>query len=318
MSRPQRIDYEGARHHAMNRGARQAAIFLDGECYGRFLELVGELPERYGLVVHAYALMPNHFHLMLESRSGRLSQAMSFLQSRYSSWLNRRYEWDGPIYRGRFRNRVIEDDDYWRHLFAYLHLNPVRARLCTVPDAADWTSHAVYVGLESRPDWLTCEQMWEYYGSMDAYRDYLRDLQTGAEQPPVGFDSDEIWEGPFSGIVRLNLKAPRGHSSIVPDVAPSDATARADAALLEVRHVLARPLGEILRPVRGRQGNRMRWVVAWWLSRWGRVPGSETARTLGITRSGVNQMASKATRHRESDTLLDDWMTRLEEIYLPG
>jgi len=300
----------------MNRGARRATIFLDDECCGQFLELLGELPQRFGMVVHAYTLMPNHFHLMLESRSGRISQAMSYLQSRYSSWLNGRFDWDGPLYKGRFRNRVVDNDEYWRHLYAYLHLNPVRAHLYGSPDIADWTSHRAIVGLVSRPDWLAHDRMWEYYGSMEDYCEYLLDLQVGREQPPSGFEPDDIWEGPITGIVRLNLDAPRDVSSVVPVSESGDIEQRVRVALAEVQDVLGQSLDEILTPVRGRRGNRSRWIVAWWLSRWGRVPGKAIAGVLGIRPSGVSQMAAKAARNREKEPQLDEWMTRLEGVYI--
>ena len=80
-----------------------------------------------------------------------LSQAMCFLTGRYSRDLNRRFEWDGPLFRARYKNRVVEDEDYWRDLLAYIHLNPVKAGLATSPDNADWTSHQAYTGLGPGP-----------------------------------------------------------------------------------------------------------------------------------------------------------------------
>ena len=129
MSRPPRLDYPGARHHVMNRGARREAIFLDQQTCVRFLALLGTLPGRFGVRVHGYALMPNHFHLMLESTRGNLSRAMQYLSGEFVRRANARRSWDGPIFKGRFRNRVVETDAYWRDLLCYLHLNPIRAHL---------------------------------------------------------------------------------------------------------------------------------------------------------------------------------------------
>ncbi|HUT78334.1 MAG TPA: transposase, partial [Polyangia bacterium] len=111
----------------MSRGARRAPIFRDDIHCGLFLDLLSGLPERFGVDVHGYALMPNHFHLMLESGRGRISNAMAWLLSRYTVQVNRLHRWDGPLLRGRFHNRMVWHEQHWLHLLAYLHLNPVRA-----------------------------------------------------------------------------------------------------------------------------------------------------------------------------------------------
>ena len=316
MPRLDRVDYVGARHHVMNRGARRTTIFLDSDCCGQFLELVGELPERYGIAVHAYTLMPNHFHLLLESRSAKISVAMAYLQSRYSYWLNQRYDWDGPLYRGRFRNRVVEIEEYWRHLFAYLHLNPVRGHLAPTADKADWTSHSVYMGFERRPDWLTTDDFYECFGTLDAYRQYVHELQIGKQTHPGDFDPDEIWDGPATGIVKLYLGMPIVRAGNVPKEAYLDEDAGLEKGLGELEKVLGLPRNRFLTSPRGRQGNRARWVVAWWLTRWGRASGLGVAGVLGIKRAGVSQLAAKAARCREDDEQLDAWMLALEDLAL--
>ncbi len=317
MPRLDRIDHVGARHHVMNRGARRSTIFMDAECCARFLDLLGELPARYGMAVHAYALMPNHFHLLLESRAARLSVAMAYLQSRYAYWLNRRFEWDGPLLRGRFRNRVVEDPDYWRYLFAYLHLNPVRGHLAPTADMSDWTSHTVYVGLESRPAWLTSGEFRKCFASVEEYRDYVHQVHIGRQEPPPGFDPDEVWEGPATGIVRLHLSAPDGTAGIVPTTGPMPHTEQLEVLLGELRGALGLSREELLGSRRGRRGNRARWVAAWWMTRWGRLPGRVVATAMGIKPSGVSQMAAKARSQRHDDVDLDAWMTALENLVYP-
>jgi len=302
----------------MNRGAQRAKIFFDARCCDRFLELVGELPERYGMAVHGYCLMPNHFHLLLESRSARLSTAMGYLQRSYSSWLNRRYEWDGPLLRGRFRNRAVEDEETWRLLLAHIHLDPVRGGLASIPEEADWTSHGAYLGLAPRPKWLTVREMTELYGSLDSYREYLQELSTGQAVAPDGYDPDSIWQGPDSGIVRLQLEAAAGLPSQVPAWAEMDEDERVETALLEVQHVMDLARDEVLASAYGRRGNSARWITAWWLTWAGRVSGVRTSRVLGIRKSGVSQMAAKVRSRRGTDDQLDHWMTALEELYVSG
>ena len=117
MPRPVRLDWPGCRHHVMNRGARREPVFLDDTACAAFVGFVSELPRRFGLLVHAYALMPNHYHMLVESTRGRLSDAMGFLGSRYALWLNARHRgWDGPVFRGRFRSVAVEREEHWHHL----------------------------------------------------------------------------------------------------------------------------------------------------------------------------------------------------------
>ncbi|MCP4676803.1 MAG: hypothetical protein GY854_15075 [Deltaproteobacteria bacterium] len=89
MPRSARIDFPGARHHVMNRGARRANIFLDESCCSNFLSLLGRALERYGIRIHGFAIMPNHFHLMVESIQRNLGEAMKYVTSQYGFFLNR-------------------------------------------------------------------------------------------------------------------------------------------------------------------------------------------------------------------------------------
>lgn len=302
----------------MNRGARKAAIIVDDECCSRFVELLAEFPERFGIAIHAFTLMPNHYHLMLESRAPRLSLAMGYLQSRYSLWLNQRYEWDGPLFGGRFRNRVVESEDYWRHLLAYIHLNPVRANLRKSPDKAEWTSHTAYVGLAPRPPWLCCEELLELYGSVEVYQDHIRNLQFGRAVSPAQYDPDGIWEGPASGTVGRRRSAPAGPESRIPTWTETDNPDPVDAILQELEVVTRTRRDQLLEPRVGRKGNRKRWVAAWWMTWAGRVKGFRAAEVLGVALSGVSQLAGKARKCREEDEQLDAWMTQLEERYRPS
>jgi putative transposase len=118
----------------MNGGARHEQVFWNDDSCSLFLDLLGEVVDRYGIVVHAYALMPNHFHLMVESVRANLGKAMQNLQFRYSQEVNREPGFDGSLFRGRYKNKLVMDEAHWFYLLSYLHLNPVRARLVTHPN----------------------------------------------------------------------------------------------------------------------------------------------------------------------------------------
>ena len=292
----------------MNRGARKEPIFFDHDCCGLFLELLGLLPERFDVRVHGYALMPNHFHLLVETPAANLSGAVGFLSGRYAQELNREYKWDGPLYKGRFKNRVVVDEDYWRHLLAYIHLNPVRGGLVSRMAESDWTSHAAYVGLEARPPWLHCDEMLELYGSVDVYQEYVHDVHTGREEAPEGFEEAALFGPVLSAPVTLYQSPDRSKSK----------QQTFEEAMLEVQHVTGLPLDTLRSAPRGRRGNRARWVVVWWLRWRDRLSGVAVANLLGISPPRVSQLATRARVEREKDVLMDEWMTRLEGLYEKG
>ena len=155
MTRKPREDFPGAWHHVMHRGARREPIFLDNEHCLLFFELVESLIRKYEVEIHGYSLMPNHYHLLLRSRHGNLSDAMRFLNGRYTQQINQRRRWDGPVFRGRFTNKLVQDETRLPYILAYVHLNPLRANLVTRIDSKCWTSMRAYLGRRGEPDWVT-------------------------------------------------------------------------------------------------------------------------------------------------------------------
>jgi REP element-mobilizing transposase RayT len=113
----------------MNRGARRQTIFLDDADRRCFVTLLTELDERFGVEVHLWCLVGNHFHLVVRSRDGRISDAMKFLSERFTRRSNDRHSHDGAIFRGRFHSVMITNDDHHRWLFHYVHQNATIASL---------------------------------------------------------------------------------------------------------------------------------------------------------------------------------------------
>jgi REP element-mobilizing transposase RayT len=103
MARATRVDFPGAWYHVLNRGTERRAIFRSTRCCEKFIELLSSLPERFGVRLHGYALMGNHYHLQLESREANLSKAVHWLNVSYSVWFNRKYSRVGPLFPGRFK-----------------------------------------------------------------------------------------------------------------------------------------------------------------------------------------------------------------------
>ena len=126
MARPLRVERPGGRYHVTARGNEQKPIYRDDRDREHFLALLGELTERFGVRIHAYVLMDNHYHLLVETPEACLSRAMQWLNVSYSVWFNRRHRRAGHLFQGRFKGLVVEDDAGWQEVARYVHLNPAR------------------------------------------------------------------------------------------------------------------------------------------------------------------------------------------------
>jgi REP element-mobilizing transposase RayT len=126
MARPLRIERPGGRYHVTARGNERKAIYRTDSDRAHFLELLAEATERFAIRLHAYVLMENHYHLLVETPEANLSRAMQWLNVSYSIWFNRRHHRAGHLLQGRFKAVIVEDDHGWQEVGRYVHLNPVR------------------------------------------------------------------------------------------------------------------------------------------------------------------------------------------------
>jgi len=154
MSRPTRIQFQNALYHVTSRGNRRANIFLDNRDFLIWLDLLAEAVEKHAIKVHGYCLMPNHFHLLIETPCANLSQVMHMLNARYCQHFNKRHGTTGHVIQGRFHAVLIEFNQQLLAVSRYVSLNPVRAKLVNDPADWAWSNHRHFLMPESAPDWL--------------------------------------------------------------------------------------------------------------------------------------------------------------------
>jgi REP element-mobilizing transposase RayT len=154
MARSPRLHFPGAVHHVISRGNRKSTIYHDPPDYVRFLKVVENGSRLYALNIFAFCLMPNHYHLVVESPRGNLSDAMRYINGTFAQSSNRRHSQTGHVFGGRFRSLLIQRDGYLKRAARYVVRNPVRAQLASDPAAWPWTSHRATSGLEPCPTWL--------------------------------------------------------------------------------------------------------------------------------------------------------------------
>lgn len=170
MPRPLRVEYPGALYHAMNRGDRREAIFDDDADRTRFLETLAETCGRAGWQVHAWCLMSNHFHLVVETPRGNLVVGMKWLLGTYTQRFNRRHGQSGHLFQGRYKAQLIDGErsGYLRAACDYVHLNPVRAGLVSEDKPLEswpWSSYGDYLRApRRRAAWLRTDRLLGEHG----------------------------------------------------------------------------------------------------------------------------------------------------------
>jgi putative transposase len=266
MARPPRTNICGGMYHVMNRGNRKAPIFEDDRDRRRFLRILIETARVYGVVLLAGCLMGNHFHLVVLTPHGNLSEFMAQLQggfARYSNWRHHRV---GHLFQGRFRDVLIENDLHLLIALCYVFFNPVSAGFVTSLEDYKWSTYAATVGVAPVPDYLSIdwlETLLPSDGLAESQRLFRR-LMTQAQplraylKPnEAGVDRDALWRVIRSYVgeqIQLGL-LPRMYRSVLRaqlgELFRDDMTAADRAqAIHDARVVHGYKLAEIARELR--------------------------------------------------------------------
>lgn len=179
MSRPLRLEFPGALYHVTSRGDRRASIFFDDNDRRAWLDVLALVCARCHFVVYAFCQMPNHYHLMVETVEGNLSQGMRQLNGIYTQKFNRRHGMAGHVLQGRYKAILVQKDSYLRELARYIVLNPVRAGLAAAPEDWRWSSHRAMCGSVDAPAWLETAWLHSQFGKSAefaslAYQQFVR------------------------------------------------------------------------------------------------------------------------------------------------
>lgn len=207
MARPLRINIPDGWYHVMSRGIEKRDIFTDNRDREHFLELLDKAVTQFGVLLHAYVLMGNHYHLLLQTPAANLSEAMQWLNVSYGIWYNRKHNRVGPLFQGRFKSKPVEENGAWAlSASVYLHLNPVRIKelgytkhdqkaersgVGPMPSpllvkarlemlrSYRWSSYQAYAGYCQVHSWLTCGELWRRakYKNLSCKASYRRYIE---------------------------------------------------------------------------------------------------------------------------------------------
>jgi putative transposase len=181
MARPLRIEYPGAFYHVINRGNAGQAIFKSKRDREKFLSYLEKMVERFGIRLHCYCMMTNHYHLLVETPEANLSKSIQWLNVSYAMYFNVKRGLHGHLFQGRYKSILVDADEYLKHLSRYIHLNPLRCNIVEKIEDYPWGSYQAYVGKEKIPEWLETDWILQLFGknrkaANRAYRDFTEGI----------------------------------------------------------------------------------------------------------------------------------------------
>ncbi len=185
MSRAPRIDVPGLIYHVYNRGIRKLPIFHDESDRHKFLDFLKRSNREYPFRLHAYCLMSNHFHLLIQTLDHSLSKTMHLFKTLFSGWFNYKYGTVGPVFQSRFHSIPVQKDAYFTTVARYIHLNPVRAGMVERPEDYLWSDFGRL--MRGEPDELVDSSfLLGYFGhernlQRQQYKQFVYDLIGKAE-----------------------------------------------------------------------------------------------------------------------------------------
>jgi len=222
MARPLRIEFPGALYHVTARGDRQEPIYEDDKDRKFFLDLLGKVIVEWNWVCHAYCLMGNHYHLLVETPDGNLAKGMRQLNGVYTQLSNRQHQRVGHLFQGRYKAILVDRDEYLLELSRYVVLNPVRARLVKRVEDWPWSSYRSMVGKARNPSWLATDALLAQFGKrkLSARRNFRKFVSEGIERESIWKNlSRQIYLGDEKFIERMQKKLEKKSADVnIPQV----------------------------------------------------------------------------------------------------
>jgi putative transposase len=299
MGRPLRLEYPGAVYHVMSRGHERAAMFRDDEDREQFLALLGVIAVREGWEVHGYCLLGNHYHLLVETPLGKLSQGMVSLNGRYARWFNRRHRRRGHFLEGRFRSVLVQKESHLLELLRYIVLNPVRARL--VERAVDWkwSSYRATAGVWEAPQWLAVDwTLLQFARSRAAARKAFRRFVACAD---LGKRDEELEKSPYLGDQDFVTQVRRMlEGKQIPDEIPLRYRRLTHIGIEEVRTAVAREWRVSEQSLARRRGGDEKKAAVYLARQLTRLGGREVGAAFGVKAARVSHICGSIQSNSSS------------------
>jgi len=319
MTRPLRLDHSAAIWHVTSRGNERRDIFRDERDRERFLEVLGKVIGLTKWRLHAFVLMGNHYHLLIETPEPNLSGGMQQLNGAYAQWFNRRHKRVGHLMQGRFKAVLVEKESHLLELARYVVLNPVRAGFVRTAGAWRWSNYRATVGLGTAPKWLQVDWTLAQFGSRKRvaqtnYRAFVADGKNARYAP-----WDQVAAQMFLGGEGFRKRAQR----MIRSKPPSSEIPRAQQlplrpSLQNILAATAREFGATSIDWTRKRRIPARLALAWLARMEAGLRLSDFAPTLGVKPWAASHLVSVATRRADADRAFRKRLNRtraqLEEI----
>ena len=307
MARPLRIEYPGALYHVTSRGNEKKDIFRSIKDREKFLSYLSSAWERHGAVFHAWCLMSNHFHLMVETPLGNLSRIMKHINGSYTTYFNVNHKRAGHLLQARYKAILVQADAYAAELSRYIHLNPVRAKMVPFPEEYRWSSCGRYLE-GTAPSWLSTSLVLGYFGTEDEdrrgnYRDYLYDAIGKESRDPLADSVASTILGTDDFVREIREKYLEGKESDRDLPALRGLSRGPGIAGIKVASEEAFPENERLARLAG--------IYLCW--RFSGAKLKEIGTLYGISESGVNRACFRFENMMEREKDLRERLKRLED-----
>jgi len=307
MGRPLRIEFPGAHYHVTTRGNERKEVFKSQRDREKFLSYLESAVMRYGAVIHAYCLLNNHYHLLMETPSGNLSQIMQHINGAYTNYFNTKRKRSGHLFQGRFKAILIEADEYVTELSRYIHLNPVRAGMVKRPEEYPWSSYQDYVGERIAPEWLKTEFVLGYFGkkrsaAVGKYRKFVEDLL------------DKEYDSPLNAVVAATML---GCAEFIQEITERHIDGKQmDRDLPALRTLTNRPsmdtIDQVVKSLVGAQARLVEKTCIYLCHKYSGAKLKEIGERFGIGQSAVTQVSRRFAKQVDNDRTLRKLVEQLE------
>ena len=308
MARPLRISFPGAFYHITSRGNELKNIFKSKLDREKFLEYLESSTQRYDAVIHAYCLLDNHYHLLLETPCGNLSQIMRHINGAYTTYFNVKRKRSGHLFQGRYKAILVDADEYAKELSRYIHLNPVRAKMVEAPEDYAWSSYQYYIGHKKPPEWL----------SRDFILGYFNKNISAAQKRYHGFVSELVnrkYDSPLHETIGSTLLGSSDFIALIKEKYLAGEKADKEIPALKELHekVSIEEIFALVNTAFGNDPALSRNVKLYLCRKYTGKRLKDIGEHFGIGESGVSQAFSRMTRKMANDKKLKGRVNKIEK-----
>jgi REP element-mobilizing transposase RayT len=307
MARPLRINYPGAFYHVAARGNARKHVFKSKRDRKKFYEYLESATQRYDAVIHAFCLMDNHYHLLIETPSGNLPQIMRHINGAYTTYFNMKRERSGHLFQGRYQAILVEINEYAQELSRYIHLNPVRAKMVKTPEEYEWSSYSFYIGKKKPPEWLYRDFILGSFGNrlsiaQKGYRNFVNSL------------TNEKYDSPLDEVVSSTLLGSPGFITSIKDNFLSDK--KPDKNLPALKNLIEKPaiqdIFDEVESLLGEQPTVARNAKMFLCRKYTGEKLKDIGTHFGVGESGVSQVSRRFADKIKEDKKLKRKIARIE------